>query len=184
MSRNEMYWQDIPVGAENAVTRDELCARWGVNERTVRQILHDLSATDNGDNYVLIRSGHGRGFYKTDNEAALLAYKRECMSKGRSLFAPVKKINRILSSDAEALQYSAFNNLKTVRVSKGMSQPEVCLRMKEYDRHFDVPTLSKMENGAVYPTPYQLLKLAAIYGVKPSELLAVDLYAADIYAQI
>lgn len=181
MSRYEMYWNDIPVGAENAVTYDYLCLLWGKNQREVRRILHALSMEDNGDDYVLIRSGHGKGFYKTDNETALRSYKKECLNKGRSNFAPVKKINRILKGNAEALQSSVFNNLKSVRVSKGLSQPEVCKRMSMLGCSIDVPTLSKMENGVFLPPPYHLSVMAHIYNVKPSELVMVEETVLDIY---
>lgn len=48
--------------------------------------------------------------------------------------------------------------------------------MKHFDTAFDVPTLSKLENSAFLPTPYQLSKLADFYGVEPFELVAVNLY--------
>lgn len=175
----ELYWNDIPVGAENAVSYAELCAKWGKNKRAVRRILHDLSKFDNGDNYVLIRSGHKKGFYKTDNAEVMQTYRREVLSKGKSIFAPIGKINRILNQSNTATQGSFFNNLKAVRMERGLSQAEVCRQMKAFDASFDAPTLSKMENGAVFPTPYQLLKLAEIYGCKPSELVTVDLYALN-----
>lgn len=98
MNNNELYYKDIPVGKENAVSYKYLCSIWKVSERRARAILHDLSLYDNGDNYCLIRSSkQGGGFYKTDNLAELEQYKRECLNKGKSNFAPVKKINRILN---------------------------------------------------------------------------------------
>lgn len=181
MSKYEMYWNDIPVGAENAVTYDYLCTLWGKKQRDVRRILHALSIEDNGDDYVLIRSGHGKGFYKTDDETALEAYKKECLNKGRSNFAPVKKINRILKGNAEALQTSVFNNLKSIRMSKGLSQPYVCRQMTTMGCPIDVPTLSKMENCVFLPTPYQLVIMAHIYNVKPVELVMVEDIALDLY---
>ena len=184
MSKLELYWQDIPVGEENAVTYEELCLMWGKDRRAVRSILHELSLYDNSDDFVLIRSGHSKGFYKTDDEATLLAYKKECIQKGRSNFAPVRKINRILKGNTEALQGSVFNSLKAVRIAKGLSQAEVCLRLKKYDRSIDTPMLSKMENGAFLPTPYILARLAEIYGVEPFELVMVETSALDVYAQI
>lgn len=183
-SRNELYWQDIPVGAENAVTYDDLREAWGKDKRTVRAILHDLSAEDNGDNYVLIRSGHGKGFYKTDDEAVITAYKQECLNKGRSNFAPIKKINRILKGNADALQCSVFNNIKGVRLSKHMSQPQVCKIMNERGCSIDVPMLSRMENGVFLPPPYYLAVMAEIFACEPSELVMVDLRVLDIYAAI
>lgn len=173
-ARENVFWDDIPVGRDNAVTYNELCALWGCDERTARARLHELSLYDNGDNYILIRSGGCKGFYKTDDETEIRAYKRECLNKGRSVFAPVKKINRVLSEDAT--QYSFVNNLRVIREGKGIKQKDVCKRMKEYDRSFDKSLLSKMENNVCLPTFYQLSKLAQIYACTPSELIGQDLY--------
>ena len=174
MDNLNLYWNDIPVGKENAIMYPTLRVMWGKDERTVRSILHDLSGYDNGDNYILIRSSKCKGFYKTDDEAEIKAYKRECLNKGKSIFAPVKKINRVLNADTE--QYSLTNNLRVIRESKGLKQGQVCFVMKRHDRAFDKSLLSKMENGVCLPTYYQLAKLAEIYDVEPSELLKVDLY--------
>lgn len=177
---NEYYWDSIPVGMKNAVSYDYLCSLWGNNKRTVRRILHELSKWDNGDNYILIRSGHGKGFYKTDNEAELIAYRKECLNKGRSNFAPIKKINRVLKGNQEAFQISVFNNMKSVRISLGMSQPDVCKAMKERGCRIDVPTLSKMENGVFLPNPHYLSELAKIYSVEPRELLLIGDGAVEL----
>lgn len=180
--RNPLYWEDIPIGAENAVTYDELRLLWGKDKRAVRRILHDLSVDDNGDNYVLIRSGNGKGFYKTDDEATITAYKKECLNKGRSNFAPVKKINRILKGNAEALQGSVFNNIKAVRISNNMSQPEVCQQMTARGCSIDVPMLSRMENGVFLPPPYYLAVMAEIFACEPRDLVMVEENALGIYA--
>lgn len=169
-----IFWDDIPVGKANAVTYDYLCALWQCTPREARAMLHDLSVYDNGDNYVLIRSGGCKGFYKTDDEDEIKAYKRECLNKGRSIFAPVKKINRILKTTAEQLTFE--NNLRFMRESRGLKQSDVCEYMKQYDRAFDKPLLSKMENGVCLPTQYQLLKIAEFYDCEPSDILKADLY--------
>lgn len=165
----ELYWSELPTGKENAVDYPKLCEMWGKNARTVRSILHDLSLFDNGDDFVLIRSGKSKGFYKTDDKAEITAYRKECLQKGRSVFAPIKKCNRILTANTQ--QYEIFNNMRTVREGLGMKQKEVCEQMKAFDKAFDVSLLSKMENGICLPTPFQVIKLAEIYGVEPSELL-------------
>jgi len=167
-------WNDIPVGKANAVTYENLCALWQCDERTARARLHTLSIYDNGDNYILIRSSKGKGFYKTDEEAEIKAYKRECLNKGRSIFAPVKKINRVLNANVE--QYSLTNNLRVIREGKGLKQSKVCDAMKQYDKAFDKSLLSKMENGVCLPNYYQLSKLAQIYGCAPFELIDSNLY--------
>lgn len=176
------YWKDIPVGKKNAVTYTILCAFWGVCERRARKILHELSLYDNGDDFVLIRSGKSRGFYKTDDKAEIEAYRKECLNKGRSIFAPVKKCNRILRAGDG--QTELFNNLRTVREALGLKQKTVCKHMKQYDKAFDVSLLSKMENGVCLPNPIQLSKLAEIYGCEPSELIGEYLYSQNIYEAI
>lgn len=181
--RLESYWDDIPIGGKNAIAYDSLCLRWGKSKREVRRILHELSGFDNGDNFVLIRSGHGKGFYRTDNECALRAYKKECLNKGRSNFAPIKKINRILKGNAEALQGSVFNNLKSVRTSKGITQGTVCRSLTKRGIPLDIPTLSKMENGVFLPLPHYLFAMAEFYGVEPCELVMVEDIALSVYAR-
>lgn len=170
----ELFWNDIPIGKENAITYDILCSLWNCSTREARAILHELSAYDNGDDFILIRSGGCKGFYKTDDEAVIKAYKKECLNKGRSVFAPVKKINRVLSADVT--QYSFENNLRVVRVGKGLKQRQIVKAMKKYDPNFDISLLSKMENSVCMPTYYQLSKLAFIMGCEPSELIQGQLY--------
>lgn len=170
----ESFWQDIPVGKNNAVTYPELIDRWGRGERAVRAILHELSYYDNGDNYILVRSGGGKGFYKTDDLSTIAAFREECLSKGRSMFAPIRKMNRVLHADGA--QFSVCNNLRAVREEVGLRQSEVCNNMKSFDRSFDESLLSKMENDTCLPTPSQLSHLAAIYGCNPAELLDVSIY--------
>ena len=94
----ELAWQQIPIGKENAVTYTQLCAMWNMSERAVRQRLHDLSYFDNGDQYILIRSSHGKGFYRTDDTAEIERYKRECTNRARHTFAPLRKIRRVLKN--------------------------------------------------------------------------------------
>ena len=102
----ERYWEDIPVGREKAVSYTELCCKWEMNERRVRRMLHDLSYYDNGDPYILIRSSHGKGFYKTDNDVEIERYKKECINRAKHTFAPLRKIKRVLN---ERNQQKLFN---------------------------------------------------------------------------
>lgn len=97
----EQYWADIPIGKNNAITYPELCKKWGTGERMVRKILHDLSYYDNGDRYILIRSSHGKGFYKTDDVQEINRYRVECTNRAKRTFAPLRKIRRVLSEQKE-----------------------------------------------------------------------------------
>lgn len=170
----ETYWNDLPAGRENAATYAELCALWEKDERSVRALLHDLSAFDNGDDFILIRSGKSKGFYKTDDAEEILAYKAECLNKGRSVFAPITKINRVLRVNKQ--QYSFLNNLRVIREERGITQSAVCEAMQFLDPHFDKPMLSKMENNYCLPTPQQLDALSKIYGCAPGDLIDTEIY--------
>lgn len=92
----EKFWDDIPVGRENAITYDELMQKWNCKERKVRTILHELSYFDNGDRFILIRSSRIKGFYKTDNLDEITRYQRECTNRARHTFAPLRKIRRVV----------------------------------------------------------------------------------------
>ncbi len=172
----ELFWSEIPVGKENALTRQELCALWDMGDRSVRKVMQELSRFDNGDDYILIRSGNSKGFYKTDDPAEIAAFRKECINKGRSHFAPLRKINRLSAVNAE--QMSIENNLKAYRTFCGMTQPEVVEQLRVYDTGMDVAMLSRMESGRCLPTPFQLMILARIYDCEPLELVNADLYQA------
>lgn len=173
-SKYDAFWNDIPTSRTEAATYAVLQMWWGLNEREVRRALHELSSYDNGDNYVLIRSGKTKGFYKTDDTQEIEAFKRECLNKGRSVFAPIKKINRILNANAS--QYSLVNNMRLMREKLHIKQKDVCAYMHAFDKGFDEPMLSKMENGFCLPTPLQLVKLSEYYDCEPDELVKADFY--------
>ena len=169
------YWSSIPIGKDYALTYTELCISWNCNERRARAIMHELSLYDSGDDFILIRSARCRGFYRTDNRAEIEAYKRECLAKGRSVFAPVKKINRVLNENDE--QFSLINNLRVIREKCGLTQNEVCEKVN--DIGLDKFLLSKMENNICLPTDYQLRRLAQIYGCTAHELIDRSICLAE-----
>lgn len=171
----EKYWNDVPIGKENAIDYYGLCALWGMRERTVRKILHDLSLYDNGDNYVLIRSSKNKGFYRTDDEVEIKAYRRECLSKGRSIFAPVRKCNRILNANGG--QMDIINNLYQYRTAKGLKQTEVCNYLSEHGFSVDCSALSRFENNRALPLPAMTDCLARLYECESSDLIAYDFLA-------
>ena len=100
MSDLEYYWECLPIGRENAITYQELCAKWNCCERKVRSILHELSYNDNGDDLILIRSSRGKGFYRTNNVADIESYRKECTNRARRTFAPLRKIRRVLNDQS------------------------------------------------------------------------------------
>ena len=171
------YWRSLPESKATASSYDEICAAWGVNRRRARDILQELARYDNGDDLILIRSASGCGFYKTSDRAAIKAYRAELTSRGRKLFAQLRKIDRVLNTDPSQISFT--NNLRAVRILRGMKQEEVCAAMKAFDPTFDVSTLSKMENDRCLPTPYQLAHLACILRCTASDLVDGYFYESD-----
>lgn len=98
MNDYEWYWSTLPIGKENAYSYSYLCTLWDCKERKVRKILQELSNFDNGDNYVLIRSSHGKGFYLTNDVQEIASYLRECESRAKNIFRTVKKARRIVKN--------------------------------------------------------------------------------------
>ncbi len=93
------YWDDIPTDETGSppVDYSTLCYMWNVDRRTVRAILAELSAFDNGDGFILIRSSHNAGFFKTQNREKIAAYRREVYARAMNTLKPLKKIKRVLS---------------------------------------------------------------------------------------
>lgn len=179
----ERYWQSIPVGKQYAASYARLETMWHMSERKVRLMLAELSRYDNGDNYILIRSSGNKGFYRTDDPVDIAAYKRECRSRAIKTFAPLRKINRVQRIiDAESVNCSLFNNMQGVRQAQGMSQAELCRRLRQRGIFVDVSLLSKIENGYAMPTPVQISAMADILSCEPFELVAIDRDSLEVYA--
>lgn len=91
------YWNDIPTDKKKAVSYEYLCAKWQCNHRRVRRILEQLGNDDNGDDYILIRSSHSRGFFRTKDRQLICRYEREVTNRANNVLKPKKKIDRVLA---------------------------------------------------------------------------------------
>ena len=89
------YWNDIPIGAKNAVSYEELSAKWHRTHRGVRKILELLGTADTGDDYILIRSSHGRGFFRTKDRRLIHRYRKEIINRANNVLKPLNKIYRL-----------------------------------------------------------------------------------------
>ena len=89
---------DIPIGAENAITRAELARKWGVSDREARRIVAAFRADDNGDGYVIVSHSRcgARGYYRTDDPDTIKRYVNEVHSRARNTFLPLRKARRVL----------------------------------------------------------------------------------------
>lgn len=89
---------DIPIGAENAITRAELARKWGVNDREARRRIAALRADDNGDGYVIVSHSRGgvHGYYRTNDTETIQRYTNEVHRRAVNTFIPLRKARRVL----------------------------------------------------------------------------------------
>ena len=98
---------DIPIGAENAITRAELARKWGVNDRTARERIAALRADDNGDGYVIVSHSRGgvRGYYRTNDTENIQRYTNEVHRRAVNTFLPLRKARRVLIQNEKREMY-------------------------------------------------------------------------------
>lgn len=65
-----------------------------------------------------------------------------------------------------------YNNLAEIRKSRGLTGMALVRLMKEKNPQFDSPTLSRIENGKVLPTPETLAQLAEILECETWEIVS------------
>lgn len=168
----EFLWGCIPRGKDKAVSYDWLSTIWSCSARRVREILHELSNYDNGDDYVLIRSSSGVGFYRTNDPEEIEAYRLEVRNRGRRVFQALKKADRVLGTNS--VQMSVENNIRQYREEAKMKQSDLCRELKRAGLRIAPPELSKIENGVFLPTPRLVDEIARILGCKSREIVLMS----------
>lgn len=161
----EKYYNDIPIGKQNAATKEFLTAKWGVTERAVRKIIQELRLADFGDDYIIISLSTGKGYYKSNDLEEIKAFKKEVTNRGRHTFLPLMKVNRILAAEV-----TPVNRFQEMRKAKGISNKQAVDYVRKHDPNFDKSTLSKIENGRCGATNLQLALLAELYDTTPEYL--------------
>lgn len=160
------YYNDIPVGKRNAITKEKLIDKWEMPERTVRRIIRELRLQDFDDDYIIVSRSKGKGYYKSNDLKEIEEYKKEVLNRGRHTFAPLAKVNRILAAERTS-------TLKQIRKAKGLSNVEVIAALKQIDPSFDKSILSRYENGKSVPTKEQLKIMAELYEVSVEDLTEI-----------
>lgn len=164
------FYDSIPVGRENAITRAELARLWGMSQDSVRHTIAALRAQDQGDDFIIFSSSspENPGYYKTDDAAERRAFMAETKSRAINTFKPLKKAQRIENGNSD--QYSLCNNLKQYRKDKGLSNEMFCEALTAAGVPMSTPMLSRIENGHVLPSPYCAGLMAEIIGCDVAEL--------------
>lgn len=172
----EMY-ESIPVGKENAVSKEQLAIMWGYKtERWVRKAIENMRAEDNGDEYIIVSSSHNKGFYRTNNIDEILEYKRETTNRACNTFLPLKKVNRILAEmDDIQLELVPPNRLREAREAAGLKAKDVIPIIQQYDPSFNKVTMSLIENNKALPTARQLAVMSRLYKKSTADLIGMEI---------
>lgn len=96
------FYEDIPIGRENAVSRAVLANKWRMDDRAVRRRIANLRAFDNGDEYIIVSHSNGgvRGYFRTKNAEEIKHFYNETKKRAINTFKPLKKMRRVLNEKA------------------------------------------------------------------------------------
>lgn len=75
--------EHIPVGRDNAITRQRLCEITGQNDRTVRHQISELRAKDDGSDMVIVSVSNGRGYFRSNNPDDIRHFIAEMQKRNR-----------------------------------------------------------------------------------------------------
>lgn len=173
----EEYYNSIPIGRENAISRASLAKMWNMSQDSVRHMIAILRADDNGDDFIIYSSSNPNhpGYYRTDDPVERRNFMRETKFRAINTFKPLKKAQRIENGDSG--QYSLSCNLKQYRVSKGINNKDFCDSLSAAGVPMNPPLLSRIENGYVLPTPAAANLMAELIGCDVADLFGFG-YAA------
>ncbi len=108
----KMYYESIPIGRENAITRKELAKKWGVSDRLARATIAKLRAEDNGDDFVIVAYSSQKGYFRTDDVKEIRRFEREMCNRARNTFAPLRKARRVLRARGNGTEGTSRTNLE------------------------------------------------------------------------
>lgn len=94
------YYDDIPIGKENSITRAKLAKKWGVDDRTVRYRIASLRSQDNGDDLIIVSHSRGgvNGYWRTNDPEEIRHFFNETKKRAINTFKPLKKMRRVLKN--------------------------------------------------------------------------------------
>lgn len=175
----EKMYESIPIGKENAISKEKLQELWGfTNERAVRKTIAELRKLDNGDNFIIVSTSGCKGFYRTDDPEDILRYKKETLNRAKHTFAPLGKVNRILMESDTQLEFAAPNKLREAREAAGLKAKDVIPIIQQYDPNFNKVTMSMIENDKAYPTALQLKLMSRLYKQSTTELVGMEIVSS------
>lgn len=171
----ERYWNDIPIGVENAVSRAELMRKWGMTDRGVRRIICELRNDERfGDAVICSSSNRNEGYYKSTEPAHISQFIRETRNRAINTLKPAKNAARVLrilqAGNDQGTQGNLLCSLQDLRKAAGFSQQDFVEAMRRRGGDFNRVVLSAIENGAVIMTDEQTQYAAEILHCDPGDI--------------
>lgn len=98
---------DIPIGRENAISRQDLTRLWHVDDRTARYRIAQFRNKMPADNYFVVSYSRGgvKGYYRTDNADEIMRYVAETCKRLSNTALPLTNAKRILARIENAKRY-------------------------------------------------------------------------------
>ena len=89
--------QDIPVGRENAISREELAIIWGVRDRDARRMVAKLRADAGNDGFAILSTARKpSGYWRSNDPDEIRAFIRETEARARNTFLAIRDAKRVL----------------------------------------------------------------------------------------
>ena len=89
--------EHIPVGRENAITRSELAALWGMSDRDVRETIARMRTIPTDDPYaILSSSSNPPGYWRSNGASELDGYIREQHARAKNTIKNTHDARRVL----------------------------------------------------------------------------------------
>ena len=166
------YYNDIPIGKSNAITRDALAKLWGKSDRHTRQIIQDLRNQDNGDNYIIVSQANGYGYFRTDDPEIIADFIRDTQARAANTLLPLQKAKRIMRENGKPKQTEVGAVVCKLHDYRDgfITQTKLVKHVQKKFPGFDRVALSKAENGLIILPPDVLAEVARLLDTTPGNI--------------
>ena len=171
----EKYWEDIPTGRENAISRAALMLKWKKSDREVRRIICELRNDERFCDAVICSSSQrNEGYFKSTEPAHISQFIKETRNRAINTLKPAKNAARVLrilqTGEGQTTQGNMLCCLRDMRKAAGVSQIEFERAMRQRYGEFNRVVLSAIENGIVVMTDEQTQHAAEILHCDPGDI--------------
>lgn len=98
---------NIPVGRENAISREDLARKMGVGDRTMREKISEARRAG----LLIMNRQDGRGYYRSNNVSELKDQLTQTHNRALTLLAQEKFLRRRIEEIEEAMAYEPLRKM-------------------------------------------------------------------------